>query len=504
MINNIRENGQFQGGEQRANGFPRGKAPLSPAIELLRDTGIIKPGQERMVQSQLERQTPHFEWANLATYDTPIGTALNVIQNTDFLSPPRTAHLGGAWTTIAQGGGAELSLNRTIPQEGLGHPLIFDVNQTPDAGNREGDTLYWPGRKFQTDGSSVDLPLYTWNGSAFEKRDREHPFFVPYTVTRNGDGFTPLTRLHKEEMREHGELGFRFLSETIMANEAYVRDLCAKMLKQVENGDDLAFANKIAAGIANRTVTPDGKVYDRALQAAFGGGFRVGENVYSADEVANLLLVPFAVAANPDLLDQPDRIPAHAPLFSKEMIITLMAVLNTHTEPRQDSFKPVNPHFHWGAFQMAGAPPQHKGYFSDSTAELRRLFGMARAVDPDLPPTYYVLLPAAPFTLWPHEGHPNDIEATNELIGNIRAKTENFARKNQQMADGVEAVTREWLTKYGAHLSPYFLSRFSKKPDSSLSSALPISPKAVKPEGFDGLTFRQASMTIGALKSLLN
>ncbi len=469
---------------------------------LLQEFGLVKPGKEQFIVRELNKRP--FSWINLATLDLKIGQVTDTLHGSSALNPPRTAHLGGVWHNIARGGGAELALNNVVTQEGFGHPLIFDVNQTPSVtteGNRvvqRGDTLYWPGTIFN--GHAQDLPLLTWEDKNFIERDRRQSYFVPFVMTKEGDELLPLTYVHRQDMKNIENYPFRFLSDILVQNEPFVRKIFTNLLTRAVLDDEVNVNNKYLALIADRIVRQDGVVMDAPIRSTVNKKFRIGDQEYnSAEELADLMMLPYRIASNPELLYQMKDYPKFVPLLTKEMVATLMAVLETHLNPNTSSMQPINSHLHWGAFLMAGAPPKHSGYFSGNAAAIGTLLTLMRVDNPDINPIYYVLIPAAPFVLWPSKTHQPDIDAMNELVARVHLRTDDFCGKPGLIQSGVSDVVSDWAVRDGQKLSPYMISRFSPL-DSTRTHHLPESGELVKPQGFDALTFRQASMLVGELK----
>lgn len=461
----------------------------SPA-ELLTEMGVLNLRKAHMEIRAATSQP--FSWVNMATVDKPIGPVLNAIQSSEVVNPPRSGHMGGTWTRIAQGGGGSVCLNQVIRQEGLGYPLILDTNQTPSADQQRGDTLYYPGTIFGENGN-IELPLYTIDGIPV---DRSEPRWTPLVMTEDCGELVPLTTLHRKDMTASGITDARFLSDVMIERESDVRTIFDQLLSRAEMEDNHAIQAQLLGLIANRAITRDGLVVNRKL--LYGrDGYRINGLSLTKQELIDNLLLPFIIASDPTLIKSIKI--TEMPYISKEMLIVLMAVLNTDFYNGKESMTPLNPHIHWGAFQMAGAPPMHDGYFSGSVPGVKTLMQVIRAdLSESVPPVYYVLLPAAPFTLWPSADDPQGQEIMSQLIAQVHQETDHLKNKPDPTRDGVKRSVSRWIEDATTQLPDYMISRFSSY-DSPKTKALPPSPKMVKPVGFDDLTFRQASMLVGTL-----
>jgi len=457
--------------------------------DLLSQMGIVDPKKERMLVRELSGK--QLEWTNLAVTDVAMGPVFAGLRESGLVDPPRTGHMGGVWSRIAEGAGGSLMLNQVIRQEGIGHPLIFDQNEIPV------DTLYYPGSIFNGH-RREELPLYTWQDGQFAPAARDQSVFTPFVMTEKDGSLVPLTAVHKKDMETRGGGGFQYISDLVVSRSADTRELFAHLLDRAQMEDDLTEKNRLLAKIADRALSRSGHVADRPLTSSYGQ-LRVGDTSYTTDEVINMLMLPFHVGAEPELLKRIGELPKEMPRISKEMLAVLIAVLNADFVPGAEPLTPVNPHFHWGALQMAGAPPFVNGYFAGSASDIRSLMAVARVdAKEKIPPCYYILMPAAVCTLWPSRGEPQDIEAMNALVASLHRETDGARGKPNVIADKTRQAVSDWNETYGASISPSLRSRFSRY-DSSASTATPASPIMVKPEGFDDLTFRQASMAVGAL-----
>lgn len=467
--------------------------------ELLGHLGVLSEDpQKARLELNGKKPRPSFEWVNFATTDIPIGKVSNTIISSGLVNPPRTAHIGGSWENIVRGGGASVALNQVVRQEGVGYPLIYDLNQTPTSDMKAGDTLYFPGVVFKDD-SPIKLQLYTVDG---EQVDQNRPRFSPLMLSKNPDNrvIVPLTQIHRQEMSRLGIDDALFISDLVVQKREAVTQIFRTLLNQIAKEDDDFFRRQFLKLIIDRGVRKDGLVNDQRTLWNRDGLTLGSQHYKDQEEFIAAILKPIEVASDPNI-HLNSSLPDVMPLLSKEMLIVLMAVMNTDFYQGHSSLKPINPHLHWGAFQMAGAPPKYDGYFSGSVSGIRTIMTILRAGNPDIPTVYYCLLPAAPFDLWASIDDPQGQSAIESLLKLVQDYTDKYKGKPNKIAKGVEQAVVEWLNP--DELPDYLISRFSGF-DTPLTPILPPSPQMVKPQGFDTLTFRQVSMLIGELKERLN
>lgn len=471
-------------------------------IDLLIRLGVIKAKDGPSVERQFINYPGKFEWANLATSNSQIGPTLSTLQQAEIISACRTCHMGGMHENIRRGGGRDLVMNLVVSQHNLGYPLIFDFN---DVGT---DFLYRPDLA-HTNGHEQPAPILAWNGAGFAETQPGQVVKTPFAMTIAEGQVVPLSQFHRNNIGSDAYDGkIKYLSDRLMANENDLRTILIGLLSSAcdlaksSSEDGLADARKMLKNITDRAVRIDGKTIDSGIGITMFGKLVFGGKERSVEEAVELVLTPIRIASNPGLLHNVASFEKEYPLFSKEMFAALMAVFNMDfaQDGIDSAVGPVNPHIHLGAGQMAGAAPFEPGYFDESQADVAALISNMRATEIGhrIPPVYYVLVPMLPLTFFPSEAHPNDIAAVEELIARIHNASDNLRGKGDREIVAVAQTARDWLGEYGEKLAPYFAARFIKKaPD-----GLPDSPQMVIPKGFNELSWRQASIAVGALRYL--
>ncbi|HYF66280.1 MAG TPA: DUF6025 family protein, partial [Herpetosiphonaceae bacterium] len=162
--------------------------------------------------------------------------------------------------------------------------------------------------------------------------------------------------------------------------------------------------------------------------------------------------------------------------------------------------QPFNPHFHWGARDMAGYPPSKKGYFAEKSTikSYRKLCQTIIGSFSEFDPVFVLLLPAVIFALWPTDHHSGDQEAIADLIRQIRRHDGQSSGQAEQAAV-IDAIVARWLADRAGHgVSGYFLNRFAPR-QGILNHATFARSMPIEPEGFRDLSIRQACMAVGSL-----
>ncbi|WP_405508009.1 DUF6025 family protein [Streptomyces purpurascens] len=435
--------------------------------------------------------TKTFVPVHVGTHDVTIGALLDALDSDPALLPPRTGHLGN-WEDIAAGRSGPMDFNTAICGGGHGYPLIYGFTRT-EAGTEGGDEAYQPGSLIEK-GKRHTLPLHTWDGTGFVRRDRSKPLFCPLVQAEVDGQLVPLVELHWQRMLALPGYRFRQWAAALTDRAPLVTDMLTLLLEQAAaQGRNQAFAELIS-----QAVRLDGEVSRCDLRPDGTGYVLDGHRYPSARALAEAVMLTVRALVEPaDFFARMRDLPPVLPVMSLQLTNVLFALLDVH-HPDAPAGPPESPfitHLHWGARAMAGCPPRRGGYLSRRstvrslraiTDPLVRHFGEAG-------PVAFVLLPAQAFMLCPPSTAPDDAEALAELFRGVRAA-------------GPEAAydtTLTWLDSHRDRLSEYLRGRFRSgsgvpADDTPREVAVPV-----EPEGFRELTFRQACGAVAAFEEVL-
>jgi hypothetical protein len=443
-----------------------------------------------------------FTSIHMGTEDLPLGSLLDLLAEETALKPPRTGHIGN-WEDIALGRAGAMDFNKAICARGFGYPLIHCFTQTEAEGSPGGDWVYLPGSLAER-GRRVPLPLFTWDGTSFTRRGRERGYFCPLVQAEFDGSLVPLVELHWRRMRALAGFDFRLAAAVIQRHATEVRAIVAHLLEQASAaGGSLGVFQDLIGHAAAR----DGTVARCTLRRE-GKGYWLEDCHYASTEalVDHVMMMYRAVTEPRLFLADLPALPPLLPVMGNVLNMVLHAHLLTHYPDldggRAGVARPFNVHLHWGARDMAGFPPRHKGYFAASSKRrsFRRLCGWLAAHFPDFEPICFVLLPAPVFMLSPTSAHPGDAELLAELFREVRAACPGLgAAPPERLAEAVEGATRSWATRRAGALSPYFMNRFVPRRGVLHAGDLPAASEPVEPDGFRALTLRQATLIAGAL-----
>jgi hypothetical protein len=447
-----------------------------------------------------------FDWTHLGTSDQPLGALFRLLRSEPNLSPPRSGHLGN-WEDISLGRAGAMDFNQAICANGLGYPLIYAFNQTEDDALAGGDWVYLPG-SLASRGWRVVLPLSTWDGTRMVRRGREHPLFVPFVMTELAGERMALTELHARRMHGLDRFRFRFEATVIHERRDQVRPLLAALLEDASRRDN---PRRAFADLISHAACLDGRVARTTVRRDADGYWLDDVCFRSTEALVEATLQPFAAVAEParffaEITAQPARLPVMAGL----LVGVLSAMLSTHYPDiaidRATMTRPFNPHFHWGARDMAGFPPRRRGYFSEksTTRSIRQICDTLVAAFPDLDPLYFILMPAAVFMLCPADVHARDGELLASLFDQVEVATAVYAgTTDDRLMAEVDRVVRRWLIDAQRELSPYFLNRYNARRGVLHDTEVPEASNAFEPDGFRRLSVRQACAVVGALTDAL-
>ncbi|HYF63324.1 MAG TPA: DUF6025 family protein, partial [Herpetosiphonaceae bacterium] len=305
--------------------IPSGQTAATP-LGLLKRLGALETHESQLMIEAFSTRQLGFDWMHLGMTDLAIGTLLDVIRSVPALAPPRSGHLGN-WDEILNGRAGMMDFNLAICGQNLGYPLIYCFNQTEDATLQQGDWVYLPG-SLVSHGRRQELPLFTWDGTCFRRRDRSQPLFTPLVNVEFDGHLVPLVTVHWARMQQGSSLPFRL--------EATVFHRHAGLLKQIllvllEDASHQANPRRAFQDLFSHQVSLDGRM-SRAEVQREGAGYRVGEAVYSsADELVGAALLPFMAVAEPDQFMQIiGGLPGRFPLISNTLSGVLSALLSTH------------------------------------------------------------------------------------------------------------------------------------------------------------------------------
>ncbi len=478
--------------------------PTTP-IALLTHLGALStPAGPKSLDSLVEnlyQRKSGFEWAHLGNLDLPIHKLFTIIRSHPWLVPPRTGHLGN-WTDIAAGRAGMMDYNTACIQGALGYPLLYCFTQTEDVTLQRGDCVYLPGSIIEN-GHRTELSLFTWDGTSFAERPREHPLFTPFVQTRVDGELVPLSLVHWKRMQLLPGFEFRLEASVVRGNEPLVRDLLGGLIEDARQQSNQYSAFQ---DILSHLVGLDGTMY-RCPVEYDGRGYRMGMASYpNTTALVEAAMLPFLAATEPETFFSNVReLPSHVPKVSNLIARLFSAFLCTHYPKckinRTLMTQPFNPHLHWGGVGMAGYPPKKGGYLSSKATvrSARKICNTVIARFPEIDPVFFVLLPTVILSLLTPKAHKQDLKLLSVLIDRVKRVAQPLAGRPDLMEKALDGVVREWVIQCLGELSPYFLHRFSGRHSVLNTCPLPEPSQLVEPDGFDSLTVRQASMTVGAL-----
>ncbi|GHD02168.1 hypothetical protein GCM10010313_15590 [Streptomyces violarus] len=435
--------------------------------------------------------TKTFVPVHVGTHDVTIGALLNALDADPALLPPRTGHLGN-WEDIAAGRSGPMDFNTAICGGGHGYPLIYGFTRT-EADTEGGDEAYQPGSLIEK-GKRHTLPLHTWDGTRFVRRDRSKPLFCPLVQAEVDGQLVPLVELHWQRMLALPGYRFRQWAAALTDRAPLVTDMLTLLLEQAAaQGRNQAFAELIS-----QAVRLDGEVSRCDLRPEGTGYVLDGHRYPSARALAEAVMLTVRALVEPaGFFARMRDLPPVLPVMSLQLTNVLFALLDVH-HPDAPAGPPESPfitHLHWGARAMAGCPPRRGGYLSrrSTVRSLRAITDpLVRHFD-EAGPVAFVLLPAQAFMLCPPSTAPDDAEVLAELFRGVRAA-------------GPEAAydtTLTWLDSHRERLSEYLRGRFRSGSGVPADDTLREAAVPVEPEGFRELTFRQACGAVAAFEEVL-
>ncbi|AJT40365.1 DUF6025 family protein [Psychromicrobium lacuslunae] len=419
-----------------------------------------------------------------------IGKVLQLIEADETLTPPRTGHLGN-WSDIAATRAGPMDFNSTICSNGYGYPLIYGFNRT-ESSAPGGDEAYAPGSIIDR-GQRIELPIYTWDGGQFSRRDREQPLFCPLVKVEHQGALRPLAATQWQRMREEADYPFTSWASVLINNRPLVSALLSKLITEAPKQQ----RNQAFDEIISHAVALDGTVQRGALETE-GTGFRLaGVHYRDAEAVAEAALDLVSALLEPEaFFERIGAMPARLPVISLQCTNVLFALLSTHRHrgkkgPLEES--PYRVHPHWGARAMAGAPPLRSGYLMRTSAQrsLRALVDPLLGEYPEVQPTVLALIPAAIFMLCPTSREPADAELLAGLFAEVAGL-------------GVEQATSSasrWFSEHRQSLSPYLRNRFIAGAGVPRDADPLAVAESVQPPGFRELGIAEACAIAAAFEA---
>lgn len=436
-----------------------------------------------------------FSPVHVGTHDVPIGTLLGLLERNPDLLPPRTGHLGN-WEDIALGRSGPMDFNTAICGGGYGYPLIYGFTRT-EADSEGGDEAYQPGSLIDA-GRRDLLPLYTWDGQGFARRDRGRPLFCPLTQADVDGELVPLVELHWRRMSAIPGYRFKQWAAALVERGPLVTDMIRVLLEQAGGGKDPRNARQVFAELISHAVRLDGEVGRCELVRDGDAYVLEGHRYPDAQALAEAVMLTVRALVEPhEFFARLKEVPPVLPVMSLQLTNVLFGLLDTH-HPDVPAGTPESPfitHLHWGARAMAGCPPRRGGYLArrSTVRSLRAITAPLVEHFDEANPLCFVLLPAQVFMLCPPSTSADDAEILADLFKTVRA-----ARPD----DSYE-TTLGWLADHGDRLSDYVRGRFRSGSGVRVGGTPRAAAVPVEPEGFRELTFRQACGAVAAFEEVL-
>jgi Family of unknown function (DUF6025) len=443
--------------------------------------------------AELEAGERTFEWAHVAKQSAPLRGLLEAVALAP-VSGSRSGHLGN-WDDVVVGSAGIVDYNQPICRGSrYGHPLLHAFLTVETAELTEGDTIYLPGSLVR-EGERELLRLYAWSGRDWQACMRDEPLFVPLLATDVDGELVSLVSFHERRLDRHRDFDFRIEARQLYDRGETFRDLLRALLEAAARDPR---SRGLLSDLVSGAVELGGSLTAARLERA-GSGWTLTaetwrEGYANTEALIDALLIPFEAVVRPaEFLASIGEAPPRFPLISNKALSLASALFESAAAPGGFAL-----HLHWGAFQMAGCPPLRNGYFA-SKSNLR-FFRWATEVAlvalPELKPVFFVLLPVAPFTLWPPDTHAEDVELVGRLLREISSSNGRPAA-----ADGVQLgrQVEEWFRVSGGRLSRYFLSRFNGglgllDAEDPLAHSL-----SVCPDSWGDLTMADACAAVAAL-----
>jgi hypothetical protein len=459
------------------------------STRILDGLGLVKAARV----DELADQSQSFMPINVSMHDLRIGTLLDLVHREDGLLPPRTGHLGN-WGDIALGRSGPMDFNTAVCGPGHGYPLVYGFNRT-EAEIEGGDDVYLPG-SLVDEGERTLLPLFTWDGSGFVRRDRSRPLFCPVVQTELDGQLVPLIDVHWQRVMDIPGYRFEQWAAGLVDNyELMVELLCVLF----EDARCQPNPGRGLIELISHSARLDGEV-SRCEMSLDGDGYLLdGHRFDSTRALAEAVMLPLRALTEPKwFFEHIAELPPVLPVISLLLTNVLFAVLGVH-RPDETGVPDEGPfitHLHWGARAMAGCPPRRNGYFArrSRVRPMRTITAPLVKHFPQIKPICFVLLPAPVFMLCPPSTSPQDVARMDRLVRSVLAAT----------PDAAYDTALAELGSYGTEFSDYLNGRFDDGSGVLRDGRLREPAVPVEPAGFRDLTFRQASAMVAAFEQVRN
>ncbi len=477
------------------------------SLDILQELDLMGYYQEEMRMNGKKQYQFSFSSVNMAEQPILIEELFKIIRSTPHLMPPRTGHIGN-WNDILEGYISHRNDNTVICNEQkLGYPLIYDLTQTEDELMQNGDLTYLPGSIVEQ-GKRTKLSLYTWDGTNFVERTREHPLFVPFVLTNIDGKLLPLTQVHRERLGKYKDINFQMYSSIIFNKKELVKQILIALIDDMLTKDNPEHELKF---IIDRFVTLDGQMYRSTLNI-INKCFNVGNTTYEdTSAFVDAILYPYEAAAAPEaFFSTIHTMPENIPLLSNHLSIIFSSIFHSHFPGYEAEYsmipQPCYAPIQWGGIVMAGYPPANAGYFSRQIRYIRSIYKQIIRHFENLSPIFYILLPSSIFLLWPSDACKKDVELVGQLIDRIVKKSELLSEMPKvELYSEIKQQVVLWLCQVQQQLSDAFIGRFTGNVPSALAvNGVPLKSRSLEPEGFSRLTVQQAAMLVSALFETLS
>ncbi|MBM7702284.1 DUF6025 family protein [Metabacillus iocasae] len=443
--------------------------------------------------NQFKERKLSFDWIHLGHTTVTIGGFLDQLMSIPKLKPPRTGHIGN-WDEIINGRAGMMDFNKAICANDYGYPLLYCFNQTEDDALTSGDWVYLPGSTF-SQGTRIPLPLFTWNGEEFVKRDRTEPLFTPFVQTMVDGEFLPLVQVHKNKLEAVSSFAFKLETSIVLKHEEVVKNILFVLLEEAKTERN---ARRAFQDLLSHQVYLDGRMV--RTEITFDGvGYQMGDEYYqSTQELVDATLLPYHAVENGEtFFANIATMPNAMPMASNLLSGVLSAILGSHVTEDSESPSVLNAHVHWGARDMAGYPPLRNGYFAEKSTRksYKKIFDTLTSQMHEVKPMFLVLLPSVIFSLCPTNKHEKDAELLAMLFRDVNALDDH----DSSLMTSIEGYVEKWLAQQKHHISSYFLNRFSPRSGILTKLESGFSSHPVEPVGFRELTFQKACMIVAAL-----